>query len=511
MTDFECYRIKRAAYLDAAAKRGRLSDNYQDEETKADPKHGRKLIKQLRDEFSIEDRIAADAPEYEDVFEDILSDDRGGYILYWDYLDKLSEMVEIAERETAERRASLELIMEKIFERFYRPDVDLDERRSVTGAFLEYNYSVELICRKLSYIRTACMYYGVFLVKAIPVDRIIAEHIKEHLNTEAEVFDDKMPLSQIPGFIVSWDSAPIYQDIDMADQEMRWTDYDSIMAGIEEISEYMLKHPQQVDAQCLMSVVTGTEGLAEVSCKAGALDAAIDRYSVTDEGRSLDAPNWRRLFNGWVMVKAFYRVTRLVLEFVNDYKDETVGVATDALEKLLPSMSYALVQRNVRISLRQTILEGGIYEFKLSEVVIPEPVKKIARSLRCLKFKDTPGAVLTALLKMIVSDKRLLSLPGTAELSESLKGMGFICAAEKKILGAIFIAEQGDTLVLENLYNVENKAAASLVCAAYEAAMNEFGQDKTVIVPVINDRSAGLIESFVPGAKRERLIKAQKQ
>jgi hypothetical protein len=89
--------------------------------------------------------------------------------------------------------------------------------------------------------------------------------------------------------------------------------------------------------------------------------------------------------------------------------------------------------------------------------------------------------------------------------------MGFICAAEKKILGAIFIAEQGDTLVLENLYNVDNKAAASLVCAAYEAAMNEFGPDKTVVVPVINDRSAGLIESFVPGAKRERFIKAQKQ
>ncbi len=511
MSDFECYRIKRKLYLDAAMRRERITDNYQDEETKANPKSGRKLIKQLRDEFGIADRIPAAGPEYEDIFEDILSDDRGGYILYWDYLDKLSEMVEIAERETAERRAALDLIMEKIFEKFYRPNVDLDERRAVTGDFLEYNYSVELICRKLSYIRTACMYYGINLVKAIPVDRIISAQIKEHLNMETEVYDDKLPLSQIPGFIVPWDGSPVYHDLDTADMEQRWTDYDSIMGGIEEISEYILLHPQQVDVQCLMSVVTGTEGLAEVSDKACALDEAIDRYSISDEGRNLEATAWRRLFNGWIMVKAFRRVTRQILEFVNDYKDETVGVATDALEKLLPSISYALVQRNVRISLRQTILEGGVYEFKLSEVIIPDAVKKAAGSLKCMSFKDTPDAALTALLKMIKADKRLIAFPEDYELSDSLMELSFICAAGGKILGAIFASSQGDDLILDNLYNVDNKAGAVLVNATYEAAIKEYGPDRKVVIPVISDRSAKLIESFVPGAQRERLVRAQKQ
>ena len=50
MADFEIYRKKRNAYLNIALEKGRLKDTYQDEETRADPKHGRKIVKKIREE-----------------------------------------------------------------------------------------------------------------------------------------------------------------------------------------------------------------------------------------------------------------------------------------------------------------------------------------------------------------------------------------------------------------------------------------------------------------------------
>lgn len=511
MSDFECLRRKRNAYLDSAIKRGRIKDNYQDEETQADPKHGRKMIKKLRDEMGIEDRIPADAPEYEDVFEELLSDDRGGAILYFDHLDKLTEMVEIAERETAERRASCELIMQKVFDTYYKPDVDLDLRRNVTGAFLEYNYSVELICRKLSYIRTACMYYGVWLVKEIPVDRIIAEKIKESLGSTVEVYDDRMPLSQIPGFFVPWDGEPSYMELDPNDSDERWKDYESIMEGIGEIRYYILRHPQQIDVQCLMSVVTGTEGLAEISERAFALDRAIDDYSITEEGRNLDGKSWRKLFDGWIMVKAFARVTRLILEFVDDYKDKTVGAATDALTKILPSISYALVQRSCRIALRQMLLEGSIYEFDLSQVKLTGALKKASEQVRSVRLSDVPDRTMSELSVMIKNDRRIIPYSDDYPGEDISKKYSHVCLRDGKPCGAVFVSEADEVLVLDLAYTLDNTAMAALICGLYEAALDELGNGQKVCVPVLSDRSAILVEKLVPGVGRQRSIKAQKQ
>lgn len=511
MADFEIYRKKRNAYLNIALEKGRLKDTYQDEETRADPKHGRKIVKKIREENGIGDRIPAEAPDYEDIFEDLLADDPGGAILYEDHLDYLAEMVEIAERETAERRASSDLLMQLIFDTYYKPEVDLELRRNVTGAFLEYNYQVELTCRKLSYIRTACMYEGISLVKDIPVDRIIAEKIKDIMSTTVEVYDDKLPLSQIPGFTVIRNGTDPYMDLDTDGEKEEFGDLDSIMEGIDEISEYILRHPQQVDVQCLMSVVTGTEGLSEIAKRSFALDEAIDRYSVTEEGRNLDGRTWRKLFNGWIMVKAFARVTKLILKFVSDYSDRTVGAATDALESLLPSISYALVQRNVRIALRQMLLEGRIYEFTLSDVTIPTAAQKAAKQMKCISFEDAPKEVTEELLSMIRKDSRIIPLAQDYDQDSILKDLSFICLKDNSPCGAVFVSEEEDSLILELAYTTDNMAMACLVVNAYGAVLDMYGPVKNVRIPVLSDRSAILIEKLVPGARKDRAIVAQKK
>ncbi len=103
---------KRDLFLEASVRRGSLRDDYQDDETKADPKHGRKVIRKLRDDLGIGDRIPGKLPGYADMFEDVLMDDPGGVILCKEDLDSLRRINRFAEQETAERLAARDLLME---------------------------------------------------------------------------------------------------------------------------------------------------------------------------------------------------------------------------------------------------------------------------------------------------------------------------------------------------------------------------------------------------------------
>ena len=498
MSDFDVFRRKRKAYLEAALAAGHLKDEYQDEETAADPKYGRKMIRKLRNENGIADRIPADAPKYEDVFEGLLADDPGGRIIYEDYLNHLTVMVGLGEQETAERRASRNLIMEMIFRLYFKPGVDPAKRRSIVGAFQEYNYAVELKCRKISYIRTACMYYGLWLVRDIPVDRIIAEKIEELLNREVDFFDDDMPLNYIPGFNVPEAGGEINIEAE---------DYDSIIREMDVIRFYMLKHPQQIDIQCLMSVVTDNEELARISNRAALLDEKIDRYTITDAARGLDGSRWRKLFNGWIMVRTFCIVTGRILRFIEEYRYSLVGEATKALEKLLPEISYALVERNVRIAMRRVILEGSVYEFSLSEVSDSKPLKKTEGKTDCISLEAASEKQRDLLMEALEKDNRPIPVPGDFDLDDYLPDLSFICIKDKVPSGAVLVTEGTDgNLVLELVWAMDKTALSELICCAYEAAVFEYGKDVKLTVAVMRDRTAKLVESMVPTAVRQRQI-----
>ncbi len=499
----ELLRRKRRCYLNAALERGKLRDDYQDEETKEDPKHGRAVIKQLRDEYGISDRIPADAPAYEDVFKGLLADDPGGAILYEDHLDHITEMVAIAERETAERRASVSLVMEKLVENYYRPEVDLELRRSITGAFLEYHYAVELKCRKLSYIRTACMYYGVWLVKEIPVDRIVSEKIKEILGVETDCYSDRLPLSQIPGFVVA--RAPENPEA------VSYETADEIRQGIREIEVYCLRHPHQVDVQCLMSVVTGTEELGRTYLKAAVLDEAIDRYSITDEARDMDRESWRALFDGWVMVRAFMKVAEGIMDFVREYQDKTVGAATERLNDILTDISYAYVEKSVRIALRLQILEGSMYEFSLGEATNTALLEKAAGKLKCVSLADAAPSIISGVKELIRSDKRIIPVTENVFSADNQKDLSFICLKQDKPCGLVLVSGYEEFLSLDLLYSTDNAAMPVLLWESFAAAKRIFGDDKKLVVPVLSDKSAKIVETIVPSAKRERLIRIQKK
>lgn len=498
MSDFEVFRRKRKAYLEAALASGRLKDEYQDEETAADPKYGRKIIRKLRNENGIADRIPADAPKYEDVFEGLLADDPGGRILYEDYLKHLTVMVGLGEQETAERRASRNLIMETVFRLYFKPGVDPVKRRSIVGAFQEYNYAVELKCRKLSYIRTACMYYGLWLVRDIPVDRIIAEKIEELLDKEVDCFDDDMPLMYIPGFNVPEA---------VKAESLKAEDYDSIIREMDVIRFYMLKHPQQIDIQCLMSVVTDNEELAAIYNRAVLLDEKIDRYTVTEDARGLDGSRWRKLFNGWIMVRTFCLVAGRILRFIEEYRYSLVGEATKALEALLPEISYALVERNVRIALRWVILEGSLYEFSLSQVSDSNLPEKAEGKADCISLEAASDEERSLLVEALEKDRRPIPVPGDLDLDDYLPDLSFICMKDKVPCGAVLVTEGNDgNLVIELVWSSDKTALAELIRCAYEAAVFEYGKDVKLTVAVMRERTAKLVEGMVPTAVRQRQI-----
>lgn len=360
------------------------------------------------------------------------------------------------------------------------------------------------------YIRTASLYYGIWLVKDIPVDRIIAEKIKEVLNADCDVYDDKMPLRLIPDVNLYLDEESVYEILDQ-DEEVERNDMESISDGIDEVKTYMLAHPQQIDVQCLMSVVTDTGELYRMSKKAASLDEAIDKYTVTEECRNLDPASWRKLFNGWVMVKAFSYVTERIITFVNEYRDRSVGDATDALNKMLPFISYALVERNVRIALRQMILEGRVYEFELSNVRIADTLRKAADNMRCISFAEAKAVTKEELLTTIKNDKRPIPLPDQLHIKGLLEKISFICMKGDTIFGAIFVSKSENSLVLNFAYTVDKFALAALVVSAFDEDFKLYGPKQQITIPVLSDKSAEVIETLVPKVIKQRLVAIQQK
>lgn len=520
----KCFSRKRALFLDASIRRGSLRDDYQDEEIKANPARGRKIIKRLRDDLGIESRIPGKEPPYVDMFEGMLSDDPGGAIIFKGVLYDLKKITRIAEKETSERLASRDLLMEKLFDRFYSPETDLELRKSITGAFLEYHYSVELACRKLSYVRTACMYYGLWLVKDIPVDSIVSEKITEILGKEVDVFEDYLPLRDIPGFTVpervpadkavctgdaagadcpdgAFDPADVICQDGNPENELNY-----ILEAAERIRRYILIHPQQIDAQCLMSVVTGTEELGQSLAFAMKLDQVIDDFSLSDYARRMDKEKWRMLFDAWVMTKAFCRIADLITSFAEEYKDARVGFATEALRDMLPRISYAAVERNIRITLRQTLLEGGVIEFLLSDVAAGDKIKPAMEKAECIALEKADVTMLNRLEELMNEDNRLVPVPQKIAWETYLTDISFICVRDKVPCGTVLFSRQGDLIVFELAYGKDRTSLAALIANAYDAAVCNYGTAARIVVPVLGDTSWKMVMKMVPGASKHQMV-----
>ena len=121
---------------------------------------------------------------------------------------------------------------------------------------------------------------------------------------------------------------------------------------------YLDSHPGQMDAQSLLSIVKGIQDICMVAHKARMLDIAIERFTL-DKAKTegLSSKDWLNIFESWVMADTVCRVSFPIIEFVRDYKEQTILEATDDLKKILPDISYTMEERKSREVMRRVIIE----------------------------------------------------------------------------------------------------------------------------------------------------------
>ncbi|MCR4797954.1 MAG: hypothetical protein K5853_05830 [Lachnospiraceae bacterium] len=320
-----------------------------------------KMIQMLCAEAGLDSSSPTDAPLTDESFEGLLESDPASVMLYGDEMNKLRRIMGAALQETADRKHLREELKQMFFEKYYNDEVDPVLRRLVTDAFLEYRHQVDNRLIRLLYTRQACYYYAYYLITDEPVDAVIHKRIREDLDVDVdvdvEVLDEGMLLNELPGFALIEEDAS-FDEIPSS--------YEDIIASGNVLRQYLLAHPGQFDAQCLLSVAVGNEELGGVLHRAFLLAKGVDIFTAGGKAEDMDKSRWILLFDTWVVSYTICRVIVSMTEFLNENKTVTVGVATKKLLTLLPDISYTAVEKHSREVLREIILlrsgKGDLYK-----------------------------------------------------------------------------------------------------------------------------------------------------
>ena len=310
--------------------------------------YGRAIIERMAEEIGIEDISPSDFDPMDISFEKMLKDNESDAVIFEKQINAIRNTIEEARMEAAKQIMLKNMLLKELFARYYNPASDLLKRDIITNAFYEYRHLIDLKVRDLLYVREANYYYAMNLLTDEPVDDIMAQLIEEHLEETPETLDEDMPLEDIPDFRV-----PVEPEMETDSED------ESFIENIsKEIRVYLDSHPGQMDAQCLLSIVTGIQDICMVAHKARMLDIAIERFTLDKaKTESLSSKDWLNIFESWVMADTVCRVSFPIIEFVRDYKEQTILEATDELKKILPDISYTMEERKSREVMRQVIIE----------------------------------------------------------------------------------------------------------------------------------------------------------
>ena len=230
--------------------------------------------------------------------------------------------------------------------------MDIDELKAVgVQSYYEFKNDKKMDFRKLLYIRQAAMYQAKWILKKVPVDRIIAFQVRSISDLSPTYIDDRMKLSEVPGFV-----EPVEKDeITIPNTES----IENVRPMVEEVKEYFFTHPYQFEAQCLLSVVTGTEDLTDILVKAWALLRWVDGVSREPGFGERPKEEIRELFDIWLIADLICRIGYTENEFAVECKGLTVGEATNVLIRELDQISFSKLLDQSHDTLEQILKERG--------------------------------------------------------------------------------------------------------------------------------------------------------
>ncbi len=321
-------------------------DLYEGEIHKVILANGTRFIKILAKQMGIEEHMPVPYEITDRAF--LKMKEAENYPIYEEELNKLYEVMISARREAMESLIAKDKLIGDIYSKYFNKGGDSMRRKILMTSFFEYRHEIDKNAQKLMAVREAGYYYARYLLYDEAVDPLTFDRIKTFFKKQPVTLEDDMLIETIPDFSIPEEN----RGCDEGDY-----DYDAISTAIDEIMDYMDLYPGKFYAQSLLSVVTDNDSLGAFAHKVRTLDRAIDRFTLSGGASELDKDMFLKVFEGWVMADALYRVTSYIMYFCFEHRYDTVSEATEALSAILPDMNYAACERKSRGVIRKIILE----------------------------------------------------------------------------------------------------------------------------------------------------------
>ena len=261
----------------------------------------------------------------------------------------LKKEILAAGRKAAALEAGKEALLKEVMKVYFDEAVDWDVRWDLRQAFLFSTFETDEKIRELLYTVEAARYQVRWLLGGEAVDDVLFDKINGFFSASPDVLNPGGRLGDLAGYVHPPKDQPAPAPVTEEPGQ--------VFQGVSEIKRYISEHPEQFEAQSLLSAVSLSKEYYDCVAKASSLSLAADAISSSEKYRSLDKENKVKFFLAWALSDAVSRTGNTMTDFLLTFENRTVKEASAVFARILPQLCFSRVMKQSKESLGVIMME----------------------------------------------------------------------------------------------------------------------------------------------------------
>lgn len=196
---------------------------------------------------------------------------------------------------------------------------------------------------------------------------------------------------------------------------------------------------------------------------------------------------------------------RFCIRYIRDmHKENYVGVFVEVYPDENDMEDIRDVLFLVGMNVREA--KSNVCEFTLSQVEGADALQKAADKMKCVALSEMAEGDLSVIDTMMQEDERPVPVPLIMDWDSYLPDISVFGMKKDVPCGALLFTMREDRLVAQLAYAADPVALPAMLWEAYTRAMEKYGPDQKIEVPVVVNKTEDLVERLVPKVKRDDLL-----
>lgn len=153
---------------------------------------------------------------------------------------------------------------------------------------------------------------------------------------------------------------------------------------------------------------------------------------------------------------------------------------------------------------------SGVYRFRLSDAKAITKQEKNAKLDCCVSMKNADHAIQNEFLSSVDAHDAPVPISRPVRWDLYDPEISAFYRENGSVTGGILVEKEQEDLVIRLLYGQNPVAGISLLGYAFRSAIKKYGEEQTVVCPVLNESSESLVQKIVSSAAAEEVIRAEK-